>query len=117
LEKGQLDILEAALQAGMDPNTIICDCGDSPLLHAAALGGNPACVAVLLAGGADPLAGDKHGSLPLHQGCARGHVAVVLQLLAAGPAGSPAARTQAGLQAMHMGSVLVGPEPLQTHSC
>ena len=86
-ERGQLEVVEALLSAGADPEyqprTWLAFTAGTPLYEAAARG-HRSVVTALLSAGADPRTGAKRWDTPLHGAARGGHAEVIRLLLAAG---------------------------------
>ncbi|KAJ6010751.1 hypothetical protein N7451_002163 [Penicillium sp. IBT 35674x] len=82
-DKGQLGVVTALLEKGIDPNTID-EVGDTAL-HKAAKKGRWDIARLLLERGASPLSRNGSDSLPLHVAIRAGHTQVVRLLLECNP--------------------------------
>ncbi|KAJ5540883.1 hypothetical protein N7494_005959 [Penicillium frequentans] len=82
-DKGQLDVVTALLEEGIDPNTVD-EVGDTAL-HNAAKKGHWDIARILLERSASPLSRNGNDSLPLHLAIRAGHTQVVRLLLECDP--------------------------------
>lgn len=80
-EKGDLEAVKKALDAGANPSAMGPNSG---ALHCAAFNGHEAVVALLLEKGAKLDEKDKQGYYPIHLSVSRGHVIITEKLLAVG---------------------------------
>ncbi len=77
-------VVEAALAAGADPNTVAPNCDDACLLHLAAQNGNPRMVKALIAAGAEVNMLDKNQRSVLRAALRGGNLECVTAILEAG---------------------------------
>ncbi|KAI6657039.1 Ankyrin repeat domain-containing protein 66-like [Oopsacas minuta] len=78
---GDLEGLEEALNSGYHPDDPDNDWGIRTALHLSASAGFRACVALLIARGADVNAQMYDNSTPLHCACEIGHLGIIFLLL------------------------------------
>lgn len=97
-----VDVLDALLKAGVDPNHTSGASGRSVLQRAAA-GGGDAFISKLLEAGANPNQISRNGYTPLHEAAWNGRSHVVAALLAAG-ADPNLAAAEDGTTALHRAS-------------
>lgn len=83
---GSVEILDAFIEAGcgMDVNTRQSQLPRRTPLHCAVRNGHRDAARALISVGGDPTATDANGQMPLHLACARGHTAIVSDLLKLG---------------------------------
>ena len=96
--KGELSIVNALLQGGVNTNAKHGD-DDATPLHAAASGGHLSVIKVLLVQKAKVTATDNGGLTPLHRAARKGHAKIAEHLLGAGAVLE--AREEKGLTPLH----------------